>query len=204
LPHCSLLPPPSSLLPLTPAGFHSGLASAPFALEKLTVGLMGTLREAIAAGVKAPLAAGLGVLAVLACCRQTLGHAFLLADNRHVTFYLWRHVLGRRWYARYLLAPLHLLLGREVGPVLWRVQGPLISLGLGLCCALVLVPSPLIEPRYLTVPVLLLRLHLPPLKGPAAWLPPLVVFAAVNAAALAVFLRRPYVWGDGSEARLMW
>lgn len=168
------------------------------------MGLASTLREAAAACVRAPLTALMAALAVLAGCHQTLGHAFLLADNRHITFYLWRHLLGRRWYVRYALAPGHLLLAREAYPGLWDAQGPLITLGLGACCALVLVPSPLIEPRYLTLPVLLLRLHMPPLRGSRRWLPPLLAFGAINAAALAVFLRRPYVWGDGSEARLMW
>ena len=60
------------------------------------------------------------------------------------------------------------------------------------------------ELRYLTLPVLLLRLHAPPLLGPGRWLPPLLGFAAINAAAVALFLGRPYTWGDGTTARLMW
>jgi hypothetical protein len=67
-----------------------------------------------------------------------------------------------------------------------------------------LVPSPLLELRYLTLPVLLLRLHAPPLAGRARWLPPLLAFAAINAAAVAVFIARPYTWVDGTTARLMW
>ena len=67
-----------------------------------------------------------------------------------------------------------------------------------------LIPSPLIEPRYLTLPALLLRLHMPPLQGVRNWLPPLAVFSVVNAVMIWVFLRRPYTWGDGSIARFMW
>ena len=36
------------------------------------------------------------------------------------------------------------------------------------------------------------------------WLPPLLAFGAINAAAIAVFIGRPYTWVDGTTARLMW
>ena len=83
-------------------------------------------------------------------------------------------------------------------------HGALRSLGLFGCAALALVPSPLLELRYFTLPVLLLRLHAPPLAGRARWLPPLLAFAAINAVAVAVFIARPYTWVDGTTARLMW
>ena len=185
--------------------YLTGLASAPFVLHPhLTTDVIATLRSAVSDTHRFPAIAFFAALLVLICCHCTLGHAFLLADNRHYTFYLWRHVLGRHWAVRYMLAPVHLLLGYLFYPSLWRSQGALIALGLVACCALVLVPSPLIEPRYLTLPALLLRLHAPPLRGAAQWLPPLLLFVVLNAGVLLVFLGRPYVWGDGSEARLMW
>jgi alpha-1,2-glucosyltransferase len=30
------------------------------------------------------------------------------------------------------------------------------------------------------------------------------VYVAINAATLYVFLRRPFTWNDGSDARFMW
>ena len=187
--------------------YATGLASAPFHLPQLSYRLPATLRAAMAAAVAAPLAAAASLAAVLAAAHCTLSHPFLLADNRHVTFYLWRHVLGRHWLVPYMLAPLHLLLGSLLWPRVHAAQGSLLTLGLLVCTMLVLVPSPLLEPRYLTLPALLLRLHAPPLlgpTGPTGWLPPLLVFAALNAAMLALFLQRPYTWDDGSVARFMW
>ena len=70
--------------------------------------------------------------------------------------------------------------------------------------ALLKLISPLIEPRYYTLPVLVLWLHAPPLAGVRAWLPPLVCFGLLNAAMLALSLYRPYTWVDGSTARFMW
>ena len=52
--------------------------------------------------------------------------------------------------------------------------------------------------------MLLFRLHAPLLAGRARWLPPLLAFGAINAAAIAVFIGRPYTWVDGTTARLMW
>ena len=96
------------------------------------------------------------------------------------------------------------MLGALLLPGIRWTQGALITLGLLGCVALVLIPAPLMEMRYLTLPALLLRLHAPPLRGPAEWAPPLAAFAFVNAAAIATFLLRPYVWVDGTEARFMW
>lgn len=188
------------------------LASAPFSVEALTVRAPETLRAALRATRASPASAALAVCAALALARGTLCHPFLLADNRHVTFYLWRHLLGRHWLARYALAPGYALLGCRLYPLVWRRRtapdgggGPVLALGLLVCAALVLVPSPLIEPRYLTLPTLLLRLHaVPPLRGPREWLPALFAFACLNAAMLFLFLGRPYTWGDGSVARFMW
>ena len=184
--------------------YLTGLASAPFHLPALTYQLPNTLRAALTSTRAAPRTAAVAVAAVLLAARCTLCHPFLLADNRHVTFYLWRHLLGRHWLVKYLLTPAHLLLAGLLYPPIYRAQGALLTLGLLACSLLVLVPSPLIEPRYLTLPALLLRLHAPPLQGARAWLPPLAAFAASNAATLALFLLKPYTWGDGSVARFMW
>ena len=162
--------------------------------------------RAAAAALRA--ASPLAILAAFAACvlaaLTTRSHPFLLADNRHITFYLWRHLLGRHKLVPLALTPGYLLLGSTIYPALWKAQGPLLALGLAACCALVLVPSPLIEPRYYTLPTLIIWLHAPPLTGAAQWLPPLVVFGLVNVAMLAVFLFRPYEWGDGSVAHFMW
>jgi alpha-1,2-glucosyltransferase len=179
-------------------------ASAPYALEQLTVGLPRSLAAAGRSCRARPVCALFAFALVFLLAHLTRCHPFLLADNRHVTFYAWRYLLGRHWAVRYALAPVYLLLGHILYPAVWTEQGALLSVGLLLCAALVLVPSPLIEPRYLTLPALMLRLHAPPFAGARAWAPPLLLFGTVNAAMLALFLCRPYTWGDGSEARFMW
>lgn len=107
-------------------------------------------------------------------------HPFLLADNRHYAFYVWRRVLNPFPSARYVLAPLYvasaqLWAGRlrafpvpcarlsvtftcisRASPSV-RSHPPLDALLLLLGTLATLTPTPLIEPRYFLTPFLLLR-----------------------------------------------
>jgi len=190
-------------LHLAQLAYAAALASAPFQIETLTFRLPTTLRDAFCSARRAPLLAALVFAATGAAVWATRGHPFLLADNRHATFYLWRHVLSRP-ARRWALAPLYALLGPLLVDRIARAHGGLRALALGVATALVLVPAPLLEPRYLNLPVLLARLLSPPLAGPREWAPPLAAFALINGASIGVFLGRPYVWGDGTLARFMW
>ncbi|KAB5552053.1 hypothetical protein DKX38_009364 [Salix brachista] len=73
----------------------------------------------------------------------SIAHAYLLADNRHYTFYLWRKVIQSHWSTKYLLVPLYVYSWFSIFRVL----------------AAVLVPAPLIEFRYYTIPFYLMILH---------------------------------------------
>ena len=183
--------------------YLTAYAAAPFDLHALTVALRGTLRGVAAAAIAAPATAAAALAAALGAAHYTYCHPFLLADNRHLTFYVWRHVLGRHWAVRYALAPAYAFLGALLYPPIVRQFGAPRTLGLVACAALALVPSPLLELRYLTIPALLLRLHAPPLAGAARWGLAIATFALVDAALVAVFLWRPYTWADGSVARFM-
>lgn len=43
-----------------------------------------------------------------------IAHPFLLADNRHFCFYLWRRVINLRWWTRYALSIGYLVAGRLI------------------------------------------------------------------------------------------
>lgn len=94
----------------------------------------------------------------------TVVHPFLLADNRHYTFYIYRRILSKP-AAKYFVVPVYhfftwlipYLLGRT--PFQSRVRlssvGTLAFLG---ASVLTLIPSPLFEPRYYIVPLVLFRI----------------------------------------------
>ncbi|GAA5944807.1 hypothetical protein JCM3775_007314 [Rhodotorula graminis] len=96
--------------------------------------------------------------------RYTIAHPFLLADNRHYAFYLWRRVINVHPLARYALAPGYLVAATLLWQGFARARTLTLSsfiLLLGATVA-VLLPTPLLEPRYFLVPMLVARLYLVP------------------------------------------
>jgi alpha-1,2-glucosyltransferase len=137
-----------------------------------------------------------------------MAHPFLLADNRHYPFYVWKNLFRRFAPAKYLFVPAYLVCATVMQRA-WsgeRAQSRLFQLLFWAVTALCLVPTPLLEPRYFLTPFLLWFLHSAPrliesvLRSCAA----VALYVAINAATLYVFLRRPFTWADGSEARFMW
>jgi alpha-1,2-glucosyltransferase len=167
-------------------------------------GVGGTGGPGSAAGARRDLGLALllGAAAAIVTARFSIAHPFLLADNRHYTFYLWR-LLNRAWWVKYATALpcgfallfVHRSLAR-MGTA-WRV-------GFWACTAAVLVATPLLEPRYFTVPFAIATCAADPPRSARARWSAVLTPAAINIATLAVFLYRPYTWGDGSVARFMW
>ncbi|CDR39164.1 CYFA0S03e00364g1_1 [Cyberlindnera fabianii] len=108
----------------------------------------------------------------------TVVHPFLLADNRHYTFYIWRKIIGLTWYTKYLMAPVYhfsifTILSmlnenafyfsstREL-PFKRTAELPLKPTGISnlayiFCVLATIVPSPLFEPRYYILPYIFYR-----------------------------------------------
>ncbi|KAM9705307.1 dol-P-Glc:Glc(2)Man(9)GlcNAc(2)-PP-Dol alpha-1,2-glucosyltransferase isoform 1-T17 [Menidia menidia] len=143
--------------------------------------------------------------ALLAVWRLTTAHAYLLADNRHYTFYVWRRVVGRHPLARYLLVPAYLFSGWTALDLLRGTRSLFWTLGFLLSAALATVPQRLLELRYFIVPYLMFRLHASPLPSPPRLLLELLLHAALNAAAVHVFLSWTFQWPESSATqRFMW
>ncbi|GAA5842948.1 hypothetical protein JCM9279_004038 [Rhodotorula babjevae] len=102
--------------------------------------------------------------------RYTIAHPFLLADNRHYAFYLWRRVLNVHPLARYVLAPGYVVAATLMWHALARARTLTLSSLVLLfgATAAVLLPTPLLEPRYFLLPMLVTRLYLVPSSAPTA------------------------------------
>ncbi|KAJ1311511.1 hypothetical protein OPQ81_009997 [Rhizoctonia solani] len=128
----------------------------------------------------------------------TIQHPFLLADNRHYTFYIWRRVYLAHWTVPYILAPLYLACAWVWFVRAGKHQTLLQTLLLPICLLPTLLPTPLIEPRYFLIPYILLRLQVRIPKGAvvseAAW------YGFINWATMFVFL---YMEREG-VGRFMW
>ena len=119
----------------------------------------------------------------------TVAHIFVLSDNRHLTFYLWRWFLCKDWI-RLFLVPM-----TSAAVVCFSNCTSLQGLRLSksqmmngalfwFCTVLTLVPSPLFEIRYLNTSIILALLN-----GVADWKWNCVLSAAL----IYVFLAMPFL-----------
>nr|GMC85737.1 dol-P-Glc:Glc(2)Man(9)GlcNAc(2)-PP-Dol alpha-1,2-glucosyltransferase isoform X1 [Ipomoea batatas] len=53
----------------------------------------------------------------------SIAHPYLLADNRHYPFYLWRKVINRYWFMKYLLVPIYSYLWLSIFSILGCFAG---------------------------------------------------------------------------------
>lgn len=187
---------------------------------------------------------------------NTIVHPFLLADNRHYTFYVFR-LLTRRWWVKYAVTPIYVVCGwaaiQALGarpfntspaqskssksksspkqpsqpdrhPIPTGQTSASISFVLVWLATttLQLITAPLVEPRYLILPWIFWRMHVPlqqytPAEEPnssaktsdrpdyrlyleTAW------FLTVNAATCYIFLNWGFAWPQepGKIQRFMW
>ena len=133
----------------------------------------------------------------------THAHRYLLADNRHYTFYIWARILNRNEYAKLVLIPAYLYAfwcldkTTSAKSVLWRLV-------FMICLAVNVVPSMLLELRYFIIPYLIWRLNTP---VSSAWriAIELLFNICINAVTIYVFLERPFLWpGESKLQRFMW
>ncbi|XP_057971407.1 dol-P-Glc:Glc(2)Man(9)GlcNAc(2)-PP-Dol alpha-1,2-glucosyltransferase isoform X2 [Malania oleifera] len=134
----------------------------------------------------------------------SLAHPYLLADNRHYTFYLWRRIIGLHWSMKYILVPLYIYSWLSIFSILGRVQKKTGVLAYFLASAAVLVPAPLIEFRYYTIPFYFLMLH-SPIYDYRSWLLAGILYIAINVFTMMMFLFRPFHWNhEPGIQRFIW
>ncbi|KAK0233267.1 glucosyltransferase [Armillaria fumosa] len=131
--------------------------------------------------------------------KYTIHHPFLLSDNRHYTFYVWRRIYMLHPVVPYMLIPGYIACGWAWFLRVGRDQTLLQTLILPMFAFLTLIPTPLLEPRYFLIPYILLRSQVVdvPLWGmvlEGGW------YTAINAVTIFVFL---YLPRDG-VGRFMW
>ncbi|XP_059427953.1 dol-P-Glc:Glc(2)Man(9)GlcNAc(2)-PP-Dol alpha-1,2-glucosyltransferase [Corylus avellana] len=134
----------------------------------------------------------------------SIAHPYLLADNRHYPFYLWRKVINAHWSMKYLLVPLYVYSWFSILTVLGKVQRKIWVLAFFLATAAVLVPAPLIEFRYYTIPFYFLILH-SPITDYQSWLLMGFLYLALNVLTMMLFLFRPFHWShEPGIQRFIW
>ncbi|KAL6138722.1 hypothetical protein ACLB2K_064001 [Fragaria x ananassa] len=134
----------------------------------------------------------------------SIAHPYLLADNRHYPFYLWRKVIKAHWSMKYFLVPLYVYSWLSIITRLGKVQRKIWVLAFSLATAAVLFPAPLIEFRYYTIPFFFLILH-SHIDDYQSWLIMGFLYTAVNAFTMVMFLYCPFHWShEPGTQRFIW
>lgn len=129
-------------------------------------------------------------------------HPYLLADNRHYTFYMWKRVFQKP-FVPYLLCPLYLYSLFCLSNIL-KTTSFTFQLSYLACVVLSLVPQKLLEFRYFIIPFMLFRLQI---KSTAWWQLMLetLLYISVNTITIYLFLTKTFYWSDSKEPqRIIW
>ena len=122
----------------------------------------------------------------------TVTHRYLVADNRHWTNFVWRRALNKE-IIRNSLIPLHSLGLLLIFSALKKARGLLWTLGYAFTCGIVLIPSPLIEPRYYILPFIFFLLNVP-IKSKLWLYTQMFAFLMANLFIIGYFLYCPFTW----------
>lgn len=160
--------------------------------KEVTYRMFGSKKRVLVT-ILANIAMGLGVHFF------TIHHPFLLADNRHYTFYIWRRVFRLHYVVPYLLCPLYLACGWAWFVRIGKSQKLLQAISVPLFAAPTLLLSPLVEPRYFLIPYILLRAQIVDLPEWMNWVEA-GYYAIINWITMYVFL---YMEREG-VGRFLW
>ena len=134
----------------------------------------------------------------------TIAHPYLLADNRHYTFYIWRKIITRTELSPIFLAPIYVFAGFSVLFSLRRTELAF-KLAFPVCVVINLLPQYLLEFRYFVIPFILHRLQFRPQNW---WTlcAEMALFQVVNVITISLFLFKPFHWEHEPNQiqRFMW
>jgi alpha-1,2-glucosyltransferase len=145
---------------------------------------------------------GIGMLLVsLMLVYGSKSHPFLLADNRHYSFYIWRWFLSKKMI-RIVIAPVYYYLIVRVISRLRQRRGPVWIMIYLVAICLSLLPASLLEFRYFTPGVMIFVLN-GSLRTSSSLYVLIGIFAIINYIIITNFLERTFTWPDGSISRFM-
>lgn len=134
-------------------------------------------------------------------------HPYMLADNRHYTFYIWRRFLGcpTRFVSRpMLLVPLYAFSLYTIVSML-KTKDMIWKCLFTLCLSISIVPQKLLEFRYFIIPFTIWRLNIPCCNNFQLTLE-FVLNCFVNVLTIYIFLHKTFKWPNNSHEtqRFMW
>lgn len=143
-------------------------------------------------------------LSLCAIWRFTYVHRYVLADNRHYTFYIWSRLFAWHPLMRYTFAPAYLFSGYLILKTLASRRNFLWCIAYVLSVSALLVPTTLLEFRYYIVPYIIFRLNIR-VASLYQLIAEISMYVCVNMLTIYIFLHRPFHWdSEVSLQRFMW
>ncbi|KAM9824012.1 dol-P-Glc:Glc(2)Man(9)GlcNAc(2)-PP-Dol alpha-1,2-glucosyltransferase [Neosynchiropus ocellatus] len=143
------------------------------------------------------------VVCLLLVWKFTYVHKYLLADNRHFPFYVWKRVFQKHQLVRLFLVPSYVF-------ACWnfldsfKSRSLFLTLAFLACLLAATVPQKLLEFRYFIVPYLMYRLHMP-LPTLSRLILEFLLYSMINGATVYIFINKTFHWPDDpSVQRFMW
>ncbi|XP_040834812.1 dol-P-Glc:Glc(2)Man(9)GlcNAc(2)-PP-Dol alpha-1,2-glucosyltransferase [Ochotona curzoniae] len=145
----------------------------------------------------------LTLLCMLVVWKFTYAHKYLLADNRHYTFYVWKRVFERHELVKFLLVPGYVFAGWSIADSL-KSKSIFWNLMFFVCVFAVTVPQKLLEFRYFILPYIIYRLNIP-LPPTSRLVCELGCYVVINFLTFYIFLNKTFQWPDSQDIqRFMW
>ncbi|XP_078276011.1 dol-P-Glc:Glc(2)Man(9)GlcNAc(2)-PP-Dol alpha-1,2-glucosyltransferase isoform X1 [Rhinoraja longicauda] len=144
-----------------------------------------------------------GIVSLLLIWKFTYVHKFLVADNRHYTFYIWKNIFQRHEMIKYVLVPVYIFAAWTFVEAL-KYKSIFWILAYFFCLIAATVPQQLLEFRYFIVPYLIYRLNIP-MPSSFKIIAELALYCLVNVITLYCFFNKTFLWPDRKDIqRLMW
>ncbi|MBN3326446.1 AG10A glucosyltransferase, partial [Atractosteus spatula] len=145
----------------------------------------------------------LTALSLFMVWKFTFVHKYLLADNRHYPFYIWKKIFQRHELVPFLLVPGYVF-------AVWILFEALKSKSLFwnlmffACLSAASVPQKLLEFRYFILPYLIYRLNIP-VPSIFRLILEIGFYTTVNTVTIYIFLNKTFNWPDSTDLqRFMW
>ncbi|XP_076068657.1 alpha-1,2-glucosyltransferase Alg10 [Oratosquilla oratoria] len=144
-----------------------------------------------------------GVAMLVVVHTNTLAHPYLLADNRHYTFYLWNRFYAAYPVFKYIMVPVYMFGAFMIKAFIQHKSFAFKTMFI-VCLSACVGLQTLLEFRYFIVPFLLCRLQVVYNSWLQLWTET-VYFLLINAITLYIFASKTFYWEDSSEPqRIIW
>lgn len=145
----------------------------------------------------------LTALSLFLVWKFTYVHKYLLADNRHYPFYVWKKIFQKHRLVPFILVPGYIFAAWSFVDSL-KSKSLFWNLMFCVCLVAAIVPQKLLEFRYYILPYLIYRLNI---QMPSVFrlVLELGLYTIVNALTFYLFLNRTFHWSGSWEVqRFMW